>query len=148
MREMQEKLTPFDKKEEIEPAQKITEKITEEQRKKTSVLPVKTEITHLNQRQKETAFIVSKKMLELPGVKETCPQITNVLEEIIKTKGEAVLSVKATLKNTIYSLETIMKDNLVVLTISINDKDNSTTILLTDKNGGEKEGFYNKPKQI
>ncbi|MBU0586291.1 hypothetical protein KJ780_02165 [Candidatus Micrarchaeota archaeon] len=47
----------------------------------------------------------------------------------------------------IYSMEITFRDKPVILTLSINDKDNSTTILLTDKSGNIVEEFYNKPKK-
>ena len=39
------------------------------------------------------------------------------------------------------------KEKPVILTLSIDDKDNSTTVMLTDRGGKVIEEYYNKPKK-
>lgn len=104
-------------------------------------------IIDLQKKQQNTAVRVAETMLKMPGI-NTRPEITRILEEIVKTKGVAVASAKALVNKTeqIYSLEIYIKNKPVILTISLDDKNNSTTILLTDKNGKIIEGFYNQSK--
>lgn len=104
-------------------------------------------IIGLGEKQQQISYLIAAKVRELPGI-EARPQMTKTLDEIIKTKGDAILSAKALVneKEQIYSLEISMKNKPIILTISIDDKNNSTAILLTDKNGKIIEGFYNQSK--
>lgn len=104
-------------------------------------------IEQLNETQQKTSFLIARTMRELPGI-ETRPQITKSLDEIVKSKGEAIQGAKAVVsdKEQIYSLEITMKEKPVILTVSIDDAKNSTTIVLTEKSGKMIEGFYNQSK--
>ncbi len=110
-------------------------------------------IVDLSKEQRNTAYALTKIVKKLPGI-ETRPEITNVLNLTIKSEGKNILTAKALVdkKEQIFSVEievtNVKKEpKTVILTISINDGDKSTAILLSDKNGKIIEGFYNKPKQ-
>lgn len=122
------------------------EKMVEQQRTIHAVVPEK--IARLSDRQQQLSYEIAKTMGGLPGI-ETRPQIAKALDEIVKTKGEAIQAAKALVneKEQVYSLEINMRSKPVILTISIDDRENSTTILLTNKEGKMLEGFYNQSRK-
>ena len=133
---------------EIQPIHKpIEEEITHRTGHSEILSRVPHALDKLSDQQKATSFRIAQTMMKLPGV-ETRPQISAVLGEIVKTKGEAIRAAKAVVDegSQVYSLEIGMKTRPVILTVSLDDKNNSTTILLTDKSAKVLEGFYNQSK--
>lgn len=51
-------------------------------------------IVKLNESQREVSMQVAQVVRKLPGI-ESRPQITSTLDEIIKSKGDAILAAKA-----------------------------------------------------
>lgn len=142
MKEMEKPIEPIH-----DESLRITRKAVEsaqQQSMKTTV----PKIIGLNEKQQQTAYIISKSMRDLPGI-ETRPQISKTLDDIVKAKGENIKAAKALVseKEQIYSLEMTIRDKPVILTVSLDDATNSTTILLTDKSGKTMEGFYNQSKK-
>ncbi len=141
--ETQEIQYELGQKNSFEKPDEITKKLT----RHPTLAYVPKKIESLNQEQQKTAYQIAKIMNTLPGI-GTRPKIAEATESIVKTEGSNVLAAKALVNNNneIYSLEITMKGTFAILTISIDNQKNTTTILLTDKKGDLIEGFYNKSK--